>query len=111
MKKQISSILLHREAQEVEKAWRNAGVSYQRVRYILSIVAKHCDWRSINFIPSDKCACAFMDHDLELGAIAAIAEIEESCTHMHSGELYESLHPESDLLDLIRLALPERNGG
>ncbi|NLA41450.1 MAG: hypothetical protein GX874_08590 [Smithella sp.] len=73
----------------------------------MKIIANHCDWKSIQFIPSDECLCVFLDHDLELGAIGAISEIEKSCPQIITGQLYEYLNPNSDLLDLIRFVLGE----
>lgn len=73
----------------------------------MNIIAKYCDWKSIHFIPSDECSCLLMDHDLELGVIVAISEIEKTCPRIRYGQLYEYLNPNRNLLDLIRFLLGE----
>jgi len=110
IKKRINNIIISRCDHEVEDAWREVGISYGRITDILNIIAKYCDWKSIKFIPSDECSCVFMDYDLDLGAIVAISEIEESY-QIKSKQLYEHLDPNSKLLKLIRFVLGELKEG
>jgi len=111
IKRQINNILKYRDPQEVEKAWQDVGVSYKDAEKILNIIAKYCDWKSTRFIPSDECLCVFIDHDLELGCIAAISEIEKSYPQIKSEQLYEWLPQSKDLLDLIRFVIGESREG
>lgn len=109
IKKQVEKHLKSRCDTEVEGAWMDVGISYESIKNILNIVAKYCDWKSIKFIPSDELSCVFIDHDLDMGAIVAMSEIEKTCPQIKPGQLYECIKPKSDLLCLVRFILTVGN--